>query len=71
MEYANNMGIFIIVIDLNPNSPAKKIASKSYDIDSFDVENIIKVAKEEKVDEKIKKMIKSLNIKNGLLNIQF
>ena len=50
VEYANKMGVFTIVIDPNPNSPAKKIASKSYDIDGFDVENIVKVAKEEKVD---------------------
>lgn len=50
VEYANNLGIFTIVIDPNPNSPAKEIASKSYNIDGFDIENIVKVAKEEKVD---------------------
>ena len=50
VEYANKMGVFTIVIDPNPDAPAKKIASKSYNIDGFDVENIVKVAKEEKVD---------------------
>ena len=32
VDYANRMGVCTIVIDPNPVSPAKKIASESYDI---------------------------------------
>ena len=50
VEFANSLGVFTIVIDPNPSSTAKKIASKSYNFDGFDVENIVKTAKEEDVD---------------------
>ncbi len=50
VECANNLGIFSIVIDPNSKAPAKEIASKSYDIDGFDIEKIAKVAKSEQVD---------------------
>lgn len=50
VDIAESMGIHTIVIDPNPNAPAKKNASKTYDIDGFDVEGIVAVAKDENVD---------------------
>lgn len=47
---ANSMGIYTIVVDPNPNSPAKKISHKSFDIDGMDVPNLVKVARCESVD---------------------
>ena len=41
VDIANSMGIHTIVVDPNPNAPAKKNASESYDIDGFDVDNIV------------------------------
>lgn len=38
VKYANELGIHTIIIDPNPNSPAKKIASESYDIEVMNVE---------------------------------
>lgn len=50
VDTAESMGIYTIVIDPNPNAPAKKRASETYDIDGFDVDKIVSVAKERKVD---------------------
>ncbi|MBT8325643.1 MAG: carbamoyl-phosphate-synthetase [Winogradskyella sp.] len=50
VDVAESMGIYTIVIDPNPNAPAKKRASKTYDIDGFDVDKIVDVAKENQVD---------------------
>lgn len=50
VEIANNMGIYTIVVDPNPNSPAKKIARESFNYDGFDVENIVSLAIDKKVD---------------------
>ena len=50
VEVANNMGINTIVIDPNPDAPAKRHAKFCYDIDGFDLPNLVRVAKEEKVD---------------------
>jgi biotin carboxylase len=50
VDIAESMGIYTIVIDPNPHAPAKKRASKTYDIDGFDVDKIVSVAREEKVD---------------------
>ncbi|CDF80006.1 carbamoylphosphate synthase [Formosa agariphila KMM 3901] len=50
VDVAESMGVYTIVIDPNPNAPAKKMASESYDIDGFDVDNIVRIAKERKVD---------------------
>ncbi|MCT4629964.1 carbamoyl-phosphate-synthetase [Winogradskyella sp.] len=50
VEIANNMGLHTIVIDPNPNAPAKKFAAKTYDIDGFDIDGIVKVATENDVD---------------------
>ncbi|GAB4158357.1 MAG: ATP-grasp domain-containing protein [Winogradskyella sp.] len=50
VEFANNMGLYTIVIDPNPDAPAKKFAAETYDIDGFDIDGIVKIAKENKVD---------------------
>ncbi|WP_298505750.1 carbamoyl-phosphate-synthetase [uncultured Maribacter sp.] len=50
VDIAESMGIYTIVIDPNPNAPAKKNASETYDIDGFDIDKIVSVAKEKKVD---------------------
>lgn len=50
VEVANSLGLYTIVIDPNPNAPAKKFAKETYDIDGFDIDGIVKVAKEKNVD---------------------
>ncbi len=50
VDVAVSMGIHTIVIDPNPNAPAKKRATETYDIDGFDVDKIVSVAKEKNVD---------------------
>lgn len=50
VEAANEMGIYTIVTDNIPDSPAKKIASKSYDINISDVDGIVDMCRTEKVD---------------------
>jgi biotin carboxylase len=50
VEVANAMGIHTIVIDPNPNAPAKEFAAETYDIDGFDIDGIVAVAKERSVD---------------------
>ncbi|MEP2279088.1 MAG: carbamoyl-phosphate-synthetase, partial [Maribacter sp.] len=50
VDIAISMGIYTIVIDPNPNAPAKKNASETYDIDGFEVDKIVQLAKDLKVD---------------------
>ena len=50
VEIANDIGIYTIVIDPNPNAPAKRYSKCHYEIDGFDIPNLTRVAKEEKVD---------------------
>ena len=50
VNVAVSMGIHTIVIDPNPNAPAKKNATESFDIDGFDVDTIVKLAREKNVD---------------------
>jgi biotin carboxylase len=47
---ANELGVFTIVVDPNHLAAAKKIASISVDVDGMDVEAVIQIAKEYKVD---------------------
>ena len=47
---ANDMGLKTIVVDPVPDSPAKKIAWKSYDTDALDLEALVRIGKAEKVD---------------------
>ena len=50
VDVANSMGVHTIVIDPNPHAPAKKNAAETYDIDGFDIDGIVAVAKEKNVD---------------------
>lgn len=50
VDIANKMGIYTIVVDPNPIAPAKKIADESYEYDGFDIEQIVLLAKDKKVD---------------------
>lgn len=50
VEIANEMGIYTIVVDPNPNAPAKTIANESFEYDGFDIEKIVLLAKDKKVD---------------------
>ena len=50
VDIANSLGIYTIVIDPNPNAPAKEKAAETYDIDGFDIDGIVAVAKERNVD---------------------
>jgi biotin carboxylase len=47
---AQKMGVKVYLTDDNPNSPAKKFADKSFNINGLDVEEIIKLAISEKFD---------------------
>jgi biotin carboxylase len=40
VRHANNLGVHTIVIDPNPNAPAKKNADESYDIEVMDIEKL-------------------------------
>jgi biotin carboxylase len=50
VEIANSLGIYTIVVDPNPNSPAKKLANESYEFDGFHIDQIVELAKKIKVD---------------------
>ena len=47
---ALSMGYYTIVVDMGHGSPAKKNASESYDIDVFEVDKIVELARERNVD---------------------
>ena len=50
VETANRMGIKTIVSSARATDPAKKAAWKAYDVDGLDVDGLVRLAKEEKVD---------------------
>lgn len=50
VEIANGMGVKTIVTSGRSTDPAKKAAWKAYDVDGMDVEGLIALAKDEKVD---------------------
>lgn len=50
VDIAESMGVYTIVVDPNPNAPAKKNASESHERDGFDVEGIAQLAKDLQVD---------------------
>ena len=50
VDVAESMGIHTIVVDPNPNAPAKRNATESFDIDGFDVDAIVQLAKRLNVD---------------------
>ena len=47
---ANAMGIYTIVVDPNRDAPAKKVASETHEIDGFEVDKIVQLAKDRQVD---------------------
>lgn len=50
VETAKKMGLYTIVTDYLPNSFAKRIADKAYDVDGLDVEGLTELAQQEEVD---------------------
>lgn len=50
VERAKKMGIYTIVADYQTDSPAKKIADKAVLVDATDVDAIVKLCEEEKID---------------------
>ena len=50
VKVAQQMGVYTIVTDYNPDAPAKKVADKSYNIDAMDVDSLYKMACDEKID---------------------
>lgn len=50
VEVAESMGIRTIVTSSIPDDAAKKVASKSYDVDGLDVPGLITLARDENVD---------------------
>lgn len=50
VDIANSLGIYTIVVDPNPIAPAKKIAKESFEYDGFDIEKIVLLAKNKKID---------------------
>lgn len=50
VKIAKSMGIYTIVTDYLPDSPAKKYADKACMVSTTDIDAIIKLCKEEKVD---------------------
>jgi len=50
VETANAMGVYTIVVDPKPNSPAKKSACNSYNVDGMDIPGLVTVAQKERVD---------------------
>ena len=50
VKVAQNLGVYTIVTDFNPDAPAKKVADKSYNIDAMDVDALYEMAIAEKVD---------------------
>ena len=47
---ANELGLYTIVTDYDPNAYAKQFATKPCNVDATDVEGLIALAKAEKVD---------------------
>lgn len=50
VKNANEMGLKTIVVDPIPGSPAKKIAWKSYDVDAIDLEALVKICEDQRID---------------------
>lgn len=50
VEVANGLGIHTIVVDPNPDAPAKRFAVESHELDGFDVGGIVSLAERRHVD---------------------
>lgn len=47
---AKEMGIYTIVVDMDSNSPAKKVSDKSYDISTNEIESLVEICNKEEID---------------------
>lgn len=50
IKTAGNMGIYTVVVDRDSNSPAKKIADKSYNVSTDKINDLVQICREEKID---------------------
>ncbi|MBB5180198.1 biotin carboxylase [Planomicrobium koreense] len=50
VETAKRMGYYTIVTDKAPGSPAKKVADKSYDISTSEIDRLAEMARHEQID---------------------
>ena len=50
LKTAKEIGIYSIVVDRDPASPAKKIADKSFDISTDKVDDLVQLCKDEKIN---------------------
>lgn len=50
VRHANAMGVVTIVVDPNPDAPAKREAAESYDVDGRDIPALIDLARRVRVD---------------------
>jgi biotin carboxylase len=50
VNIAMSMGIYTIVIDMGSDSPAKRNANESYDLDVFQIDKVVQIAKDNNVD---------------------
>lgn len=50
VEIAKSLGVYTIVTDMDPNSPAKKYADKAYNVSTGDMDAMIALAKKERID---------------------
>lgn len=50
VKKAQEMGAYVVVADFNPNCPAKEIADKTVAISATDVDAIVQLCKDEKID---------------------
>lgn len=50
VQVANRLGVYTIVIDPNPIAPAKREAAEHFEVDGFDIEGIVRVARQSRID---------------------
>lgn len=50
VDIANSLGVYTIVVDPNPDAPAKQRAMEHREFDGFEVDKIVEFAREKKVD---------------------
>ena len=50
VKRAQAMGVYVVVADMTKDSPAKKIADKAIYADVCNVDNIVQICKDERID---------------------
>lgn len=50
VKKSRSMGVYTIVVDPNPDAPAKKLANESYEVDGLDVDGLYKLSKNLELD---------------------